>query len=73
MHKYLKILVFSVFLLSCGKQFKYKIVGKLKDGRTNAIWFVTKIKISNDTAYYENDEKKMIKINPPFKIYQIKK
>lgn len=64
------ILVIGLFLLGCGKQYKYKIVGSVmvNDTLRDAIWYTDTISIKNDTAYYFNSDDSKVTIVQPYKI-----
>jgi hypothetical protein len=71
MKKILLITVVSV-LLSCKKEYKYEIKGKVyipSNGSTcmhDAIWYTDTIGIDGDTLYYFNSDGSEVRIYPPF-------
>ena len=70
------MLVSTILLFSCsGLEYKYHIVGKviLKDGTLrDAQWFTDTISFDGDTAFYKNTDSSMVRIFPPYTIYEIK-
>jgi hypothetical protein len=62
-----------MFLIGCGKQYKYKIIGNVLINNTlqKAIWYTDTISFKLDTAYYVNSDGSVVNINYPCKIYKI--
>jgi hypothetical protein len=70
------IAIFSIILLSCNRfEYKYHIVGKviLKDSTVrDSHWYTDTISFDYDTAFYKNSDGSLVKIYPPFTVYEIK-
>jgi hypothetical protein len=72
------ILYISAILILCGcngLEYKYHIVGKviLKDSTLrNSEWFTDTISFDFDTAFYKNSDGSVVKIYPPYTVYEIK-
>jgi hypothetical protein len=66
------ILVISLLLLGCQKQYKYKIVGNVmvNDTLRDAIWYTDTISFKNDTAYYFNSDDTKVTISGKYVIYK---
>lgn len=71
MRKLVSILVLML-LVSCVKEYKYEIRGKVyvPTSGTNpmhdAIWYTDTISFDGDTAYYFNSDGSEVRINPPY-------
>lgn len=71
------ILYISIILFFCSchrNKYKYHIVGKVisQNGLLNAEWFTDTLSFDGDTAFYKNSDSSVVKIYPPFKVYEIK-
>ena len=71
MRKLVSILVLML-LVSCVKEYKYEIRGKVyvptsgTDPMHDAIWYTDTISLDGDTAYYFNSDGSEVRINPPY-------
>ena len=67
------IYVIILFLFSCVKQYKYKVVGSVmvNDTLRDAVWYTDTISFNGDTAYYINSNNSVVEILSPYEIYQI--
>jgi hypothetical protein len=71
MRKLVSILVLML-LVSCVKEYKYEIRGKVyvptsgTDPMHDAIWYTDTISFDGDTAYYFNSDGSEVRINPPY-------
>jgi len=71
MRKLVSILVLML-LVSCVKEYKYEIRGKVyvPTSGTNpmhdAIWYTDTISFDGDTAYYFNSDGSEVRISPPY-------
>jgi hypothetical protein len=67
--------IFLLLLLSCNNiEYKYKVLGKLNTnkGQRDAVWYTDTLFFIEDTAYYFNTDKSLVKIPPPYKIINLK-
>jgi hypothetical protein len=73
MVKIIIIFILCLFLYSCVKQYRYKIVGtiKINDTMHEAIWYTDTIMFKGDTVYYTNSDNSIVEINSPYEIYII--
>jgi hypothetical protein len=71
MVKIIIIFILCLFLFSCTKQYKYKIVGTIKVNDTlhEAIWYTDVIMFKGDTVYYTNSDNSIVEISSPYEIY----
>ena len=64
--------IIGLTLLSCTKEYKYEIKGKVyvptggTSGLHDAIWYTDTISFDGDTAYYFNSDGSEVRINPPY-------
>ena len=74
MGKIISIIFIVVLLASCNQlDYKYHVVGKVitKTGLKDAEWYTDTLSINNDTLFYKNSDSSIVKIYPPYTVYEI--
>lgn len=74
MKKIVLLLSLALTIVSCGRNYEYKIHGTVTVNDTvyPAIWYTDTISFDKDTAYYFNSDGSEVRIYPPFTIKKIK-
>lgn len=74
MGKVITIFIFAILIIGCKRlEYKYHIVGKVntETGLRDAQWYTDTICFDNDTIFYKNSDSSIVKIYPPYEVYEI--